>query len=52
MPNRKVNWDILYHAKERVISIEFITRINHELCNYRLSNSLKIHQMKYNQKKQ
>ena len=51
MPNRKVNWDILYHAKKRAISIELITRFEYELCDYRLSNSLMVHPMKYNKKR-
>ena len=50
MPNRKANWDILYSAKERAISIDLITRLNYELCDSGLSNSLMFHPIKYNRK--
>ena len=51
MPNRKANWDILYSAKERAISIDLITRFNYELCDSGLSNSLMLHPIKYNKKR-
>ena len=51
MPNRKANWDILYSAKERAISIDLITRLDYELCDSGLSNSLMLHPIKYNKKR-
>jgi len=51
MPNRKANWDILYSAKERAISIDLITRLNYELCDSGLSNSLMFHPIIYNKKR-
>jgi len=50
MPNRKANWDMLYSAKERAISIDLITRLTYELCNSGVSNSLMLHSIKYNKK--
>ena len=43
MPNRKANWDISYSAKERATSIDLTTRLDYELCNSGLSNSLMFH---------
>ena len=51
MPNRKANWDILYSAKERAISIDLVTRLTYELCDSELSNPLMIHPIKYNKKR-
>jgi len=50
MPNRKANWDILYSAKEIVISIDLITRLNCELCDSVSYNSLMLQSIKYKEK--
>jgi len=42
---------MLCSAKERVISIDLIIRLNYELCDSELSIFLMLHRIKYNEKR-